>query len=148
MRELGGAIYRISLLIRLYRTIEQSSSSETELSEREILLMEFLGNKGELQVGSIGDFFKNLGASTISMTVSSLAKRKLLNKEFDPEDHRKAIISLSPKGKQLLEKIKDTKAQSYKELISALALTKQEKDVFEESLQRAINHFEEILLKG
>lgn len=59
------------------------------LAKNDGVSIDFLANK------------TNIGKSSITKSVKILEKKEFLTKEIDPEDNRKKIIRITPKGKEI-----------------------------------------------
>lgn len=56
--------------------------------------------------------------STVSRQVTMLASHGLLNKVVDPQDGRACMVSLSSEGARLVERLKVTRGEWFRELLS------------------------------
>ncbi|MFM7481740.1 MAG: MarR family winged helix-turn-helix transcriptional regulator [Candidatus Methylopumilus sp.] len=76
---------------------------KTGLSGAQLWVMQQVYNFNEI---SNAELAKNLTihVSTSSILVNKLIKKNLIEKTRDPKDERKIILTLSPKGKQLMAK--------------------------------------------
>ena len=80
----------------LYAGIE-----ETGLCDTDFRVLEALLNKGPLPVNTIGPKV-NLTPGSISVAVDRLFDRGLVSRVESPEDRRVRVVSLTPKGKELI----------------------------------------------
>src|SRR6201997_5009477 len=83
----------------LYAGLEETGIDETDFRILEVLL-----NKGPLPVNTIGPKV-NLTPGSISTAVDRLVDRDLVSRVESPEDRRVRIVSLTPKGKELVAPI-------------------------------------------
>src|SRR3979490_521863 len=83
----------------LYAGIE-----ETGLCDTDFRILEALLNKGPLPVNTIGPKV-NLTPGSISTAVDRLVERGLVSRVESQEDRRVRIVSLTPKGKELIAPI-------------------------------------------
>ena len=77
---------------------------ETGIDETDFRILEVLLNKGPLPVNTIGPKV-NLTPGSISTAVDRLVERGLVSRVESPEDRRVRIVSLTPKGKELIAPI-------------------------------------------
>jgi MarR family 2-MHQ and catechol resistance regulon transcriptional repressor len=80
----------------LYAGIEATGLSDTDFRILEALL-----NKGPLSVNTLGPKV-NLTPGSISVAVDHLLDKGLVSRVESPEDRRVRVVSLTPKGKQLI----------------------------------------------
>ena len=74
---------------------------ETGLDDTDSRILEALLNKGPLPVNTIGPKV-NLTPGSISVAVDRLLDRGLVSRVESPEDRRVRVVSLTPKGKELI----------------------------------------------
>jgi MarR family transcriptional regulator, 2-MHQ and catechol-resistance regulon repressor len=75
--------------------------AETGIDETDFRILEVLLNKGPLPVNTIGPKV-NLTPGSISTAVDRLVERGLVSRLESPEDRRIRVVSLTPKGKELI----------------------------------------------
>jgi len=75
--------------------------AETGIDDTDFRILEVLLNKGPLPVNTIGPKV-NLTPGSISTAVDRLVERGLVSRVESPEDRRIRIVSLTPKGKDLI----------------------------------------------
>ena len=80
----------------LYAGLEETGIDDTDFRILEVLL-----NKGPLPVNTIGPKV-NLTPGSISTAVDRLVERDLVSRVESPEDRRVRVVSLTPKGKELI----------------------------------------------
>jgi MarR family 2-MHQ and catechol resistance regulon transcriptional repressor len=83
----------------LYAGLEETGIDDTDFRILEVLL-----NKGPLPVNTIGPKV-NLTPGSISTAVDRLVEKGLVNRVESPEDRRVRVVSLTPKGKELIAPI-------------------------------------------
>src|SRR5246127_1457327 len=83
----------------LYAGLEKTGIDDTDFRILEVLL-----NKGPLPVNTIGPKV-NLTPGSISTAVDRLVERDLVSRVESPEDRRVRVVSLTPKGKELIAPI-------------------------------------------
>ena len=74
---------------------------ETGIDDTDFRILEALLNKGPLPVNTIGPKV-NLTPGSISVAIDRLLHRGLVSRVESPEDRRVRIVSLTPKGKELI----------------------------------------------
>src|SRR3989440_6148310 len=74
---------------------------ETGIDDTDFRILEALLNKGPLPVNTIGPKV-NLTPGSISVAVDRLLDRGLVSRVESPEDRRVRVVSLTPKGKELI----------------------------------------------
>jgi MarR family 2-MHQ and catechol resistance regulon transcriptional repressor len=83
----------------LYAGLEETGIDDTDFRILEVLL-----NKGPLPVNTIGPKVF-LTPGSISVAIDRLLDRGLVSRVESPEDRRVRIVSLTPKGKELIAPI-------------------------------------------
>jgi DNA-binding MarR family transcriptional regulator len=108
-------IYEISLRVRLFMTSKRAGNTAIDLTDRECLLLELIGMRENISISQISKLCSTVSNSTISTTITGLWKdRKLVDKKILPENQRITIVSLTAKGKRVLNEIKETQSEVYK----------------------------------
>jgi MarR family transcriptional regulator, 2-MHQ and catechol-resistance regulon repressor len=74
---------------------------ETGIDDTDFRILEVLLNKGPLPVNTIGPKV-NLTPGSISTAVDRLVERDLVSRMESPKDRRVRVVSLTPKGKELI----------------------------------------------
>src|SRR6266853_1190197 len=82
----------------------EESIKRTELGDSDFRVLEALLNKGPLPVNTIGPKVW-LTPGSISVAVDRLVKKGLVSRTDHPDDRRVRIVSLTPKGKELIAPI-------------------------------------------
>ena len=77
---------------------------ETGIDDTDFRILEALLNKGPLPVNTIGPKVY-LTPGSISMAIDRLLDRGLVSRVESPQDRRVRIVSLTPKGKELIAAI-------------------------------------------
>lgn len=151
--KLARSIYEVSLLTRLLKAriqLENAQETPEDLNEREILILDLLGERGELRVSDILEYFPKTAASTISSDLAKLGKRRkdgdrLIAKSINEENERERIISLTDEGKNKLAVVKKNRTPVFSTLIRMLALDEEKLKVFEEVLEDTVKRMREEL---
>src|SRR5258708_39971702 len=94
----------------LVKTLQAASKylyaglAETGIDDTDFRILEALLNKGPLPVNTIGPKVY-LTPGSISVAIDRLLDRGLVSRVESPEDRRVRIVSLTPKGKELIAPI-------------------------------------------
>ena len=100
--------------VRLYIASKVSEQKVGDLTDRETLILELVGMKGNMSISEIGSLYPTVSNSTISTTITKLWKdKKLVDKRILPENQRVTTVSLTEKGRNVLEEIKRTQAEVF-----------------------------------
>jgi DNA-binding MarR family transcriptional regulator len=139
-------IYDMAFRVRLYIASKISEQKVGDLTDRETLILELIGMIGNMSISEIGSLYPTVSNSTISTTITELWKsKKLVDKKILPENQRITSVSLTDKGKQVLEEIKRTQTEVYRTISESLGLSPDEVESFQVILKNAIGFFDETL---
>jgi len=119
---------------------------ETGIDDTDFLILEALLNNGPLPVNTIGPKVY-LTPGSISTAVDRLVERGLVSRVESPEDRRVRIVSLTPKGKELIApvfrkhaaEIKNVFAEASPKELQALETTLKKFGKRAESLGTGVN---------
>lgn len=139
---LAKLIDKMSYQMRLLKASQEDNAASLGLSERDLLLLNNLLEKGSSTISDIANADPTASISTISTAVTSLWRKKLLTKIADPDDQRTTIIELTQAGTEVITEYNLQRAQRFKALFKAIEMTDEEKEVFLRVLNRAVNYFE------
>lgn len=130
-----ASLERIS---QAFRVLLWQESKEYLLSPIQVQVLVFLHYHSDekCKVSYLADEF-NITKATISDTVKTLEQKKLINKEFEPQDSRSYIIRLSKKGKEIANKTSMFTREIYEPIDK---LNKNDKDNLLLSLLDIIRH--------
>ena len=131
-------INEIAVKMDLYKVRQEAKNSE-KYTEREILLLELIDVNKRMTVSEITSNFKVVSKSIVSSTISNFWKADIVNKDKDKENQRMTYVSLTSKGKKVLNAHRKNQNERFAFLIEAFDLSSEEKDVFERILKRAID---------
>lgn len=115
---------------------EFQTIKEGGLTPAQFGVLEALYNKGDLRIGEIIEKILTTSGN-ITVVIKNLEKEGLVKKALDPEDKRSAIISLTDKGKEVVEDILPNHIQNIKDIFSVL--TDEEKTVLKNILKKFKN---------
>lgn len=121
---------------RIHRKMRAKLSNE--LSQGEITIpqyhiLDYLHNKGESVMREIADYLF-VTPPAVTGLVDKLVKMQLIRRVFSPSDRRIIIISLTPKGKTVIAKIKNQSNELFGSLFKEFSV--QEKKSFLEVTQK------------
>src|SRR5438132_2566665 len=103
-RGLQGTDHVWLVMMKAMRALTRYAAAgieETGLGLSDFGVLEVLLNKGPLPVNTIGPKV-NLTPGSISTAVDRLVERGLVSRVESPEDRRIRVVSLTPKGKELI----------------------------------------------
>lgn len=144
--EFEKAINELSLRMRMIRAIQEDSAPSGALSERESLILQLLGERGQMTVTQIAEAWPNVSESTISMTITKLwRKLGLVSKTISPENQRITLVDLTAKGKKELETILAQRSERLKALFDSIHMTDEEKQVLISVCQRGVKMLDRFL---
>jgi DNA-binding MarR family transcriptional regulator len=142
-----GMIYDMAFRVRLYIAAKLSEEKRiNDLSDREALLIELIGTKGNMSISEISNFYPKVSNSTISTTITKLWKeKKLVDKNILPENQRITTVSLNDKGLEILEQIKQKQSDAFTTVAKSLGLNAEQNESFHSILESSIGFFDELL---
>ena len=139
-------IYDMAIRVRLYIASKISEQKVGDLTDRETLILELVGMKGNMSISEIGSLYPTVSNSTISTTITRLWKdKKLVDKRILPENQRVTTVSLTEKGQKVLEEIKRTQSEVFSTVTVSLGLEPDQVEYFQEILENAISFFDKTL---
>ena len=100
----------LAILIYLHRIVNHIDRhtallvNEPGLTLSQFAVLEALYHKGDLSIGSIKEAVLS-SDGTIPVVIGNLQKQGLVVKETDPKDRRRSIVSLTSKGRHIIEKV-------------------------------------------
>jgi DNA-binding MarR family transcriptional regulator len=144
--EFEKAINELSLRMRMIRAIQEDAAPSGALSERESLILQLLGERGQMTVTQVAEAWPNVSESTISMTITKLwRKLGLVSKTISPENQRITLVELTDKGKKELETIFEHRNERLKALFDSIHMTDEEKQVLISICQRGVKMLDQFL---
>lgn len=145
--EFEKAINELSLRMRMIRAIQEDAAPSGALSERESLILQLLGERGQMTVTQVAEAWPNVSEGTISMTITKLwRKRGLVSKTISPENQRVTLVELTAKGKKELETILAQRNERLKTLFDSIHMTDEEKQVLIGICQRGVKMLDRFLI--
>jgi len=144
--DLEKAILEISLRMRLLKAMQEDESPSAGLTERDVMILRLLNERGKMTVSQIAAAEPNVSDSTISTNITKLWRDKqMVSKTISPENQRTTIVELTDKGKKAIEVVNKQRAERFKTLFQAIEVTDDEKQVLLKILNRAIPFFDKHL---
>jgi len=140
-------IYDMAFRVRLYIAAKLSEEKRVhDLSDREALLLELIGTKGDMSISQVSNFYPRVSNSTISTTISKLWKeKKLVDKIILPENQRITTVRLTDKGRDMFERIKQKQSDVFTTVAQSLGLNAEQNESFHQILASSIGYFDELL---
>ena len=139
-------IYDMAFRVRLYMASKVSEQKVGDLTDRESLIIELIGMKGNMSISEIGSLYPAVSNSTISTTITKLWKdKKLVDKRILPENQRVTTVTLTDKGRQILKEIKHTQSEVFSTISVSLGLSPDQVEYFQDILKNAIRFFDETM---
>lgn len=114
--EAGELGYELIRLVKLLQSVKGQSHRLHPAVETTAYPMLFSLQEGPRRVSNLAECVHS-DTSTISRQVSALAAEGLLEKVADPEDGRVQMVSLTPGGKELLDRIRTARAEFFRNLL-------------------------------
>lgn len=144
--DLEKAILELSLKMRLLKAVQEENSPSENLTERDIMILQLLNERGKMSVSQIAAADPNASDSTISTNITKLWRdRNLVSKTISPKNQRTTIVELTEKGKKEIEIINKQRAERFNTLFHAINVTDDEKQVLLKIVKRAIPFFDKHL---
>ena len=139
-------IYDLAFRVRLYMASLISEKKVADLTDRESLILELIGMKGNMSISEIGHLYPTVSNSTISTTITKLWKdRKLVDKRILPENQRVTTVTLTEKGKKILSEIRRTQSDVFSTVTISLGLSPDQVENFQGIIEHAIGFFNKTL---
>ena len=143
---LEKGIREISLRMRLLRAMQEERSHSDDLTERDVMILELLNERGRMTVSQIAAADPNVSDSTISTNVTRLWRdKKMVSKTISPENQRITVVELTDKGKKAIELVNKQRAERFQALFEAIKVSDDEKQVLIRILNRANAFFDKYL---
>ena len=101
---------------REYKTIKEGG-----LTFSQFAVLEVLYHKGDLRVSEIIEKILSTGGN-MTVVIDNLAKDNLVKRYTDPEDRRASLISITEKGRKLMNEIFPKHVENVDEIFSVLSV--------------------------
>jgi DNA-binding MarR family transcriptional regulator len=107
------------LLTHLYRELSRAMSQHAGMSFSRLLVFHELMHEGEL---SQAELQKRLGmeGALVTRFVKQMETSGLVTRRADPKDNRFTLVSLTPKGREELEKMESLREKSESQLLRGI----------------------------
>jgi DNA-binding MarR family transcriptional regulator len=139
-------IYDMAFRVRLYIASKVSEKKVGDLTDRESLIIELIGMKGNMSISEIGSLYPSVSNSTISTTITKLWKDKqLVDKRILPENQRVTTVTLTEKGQKVFSEIRRTQSDVFSTVTVSLGLSPDQVGDFQEIIEHAIGFFDKTL---
>ena len=139
-------IYDLAFRVRLYIASKVSENKVGDLTDRESLIIELIGMKGNMSISEIGNLYPTVSNSTISTTITKLWKDKqLVDKRILPENQRVTTVSLTEKGQKIFSEIRRTQSEVFGTVAVSLGLAPDQVEGIQGILEHAIGFFDKSL---
>jgi DNA-binding MarR family transcriptional regulator len=140
-------IYDMAFRVRLYIAAKLPEEKRVhDLSDREALLLELIGTKGDMSISEVSNFYPRVSNSTISTTISKLwREKKLVDKIILPENQRITTVRLTDEGRDMFERIKQKQSDVFTTVAISLGLNAEQNESFHQILGSSIGFFDELL---
>ena len=139
-------IYDMAFRVRLYIASKVSEKKVGDLTDRESLIIELIGMKGNMSISEIGSLYPSVSNSTISTTITKLWKDKqLVDKRILPENQRVTTVTLTEKGQKVFSEIRRTQSDVFSTVTVSLGLSPDQVGDFQEIIEHAIVFFDKSL---
>lgn len=115
---------------------ELETIKESGLTTAQFGVLEVLYNKGDLRICEIIEKILTTSGN-ITVVIKNLEKDGLVKKNLDPKDKRSTIISITDKGKQIIEGILPNHIENISKIFSVL--TKEEQITLKNILKKFKN---------
>ena len=145
--KLGRLMSEFSAQIRRYRNQEYARQGVIEgMSERDLAILDMVFKKGQATFAEISHELHNANvpkssASSISQAISALyADRGFVDKRPNPKDQRQPIITLTEKGRVVVEKLHQARIRFLTVAREAMQLSNSESEIMERAFSRGIEY--------
>lgn len=116
--------------------LEYETIKESGLTVAQFAVLEALYNKGNLRIQEIIEKILTTSGN-ITVVIKNLEKDELVKKNPDPRDKRAAIISITDKGKEIIEGILPKHIENINKIFNILS--DQEKIILKDILKKFKN---------
>ena len=149
---LGRLMFDFAARVRWYRNYEMARAEVAAgLTERDLAILDFVQAKGSATFAEISRHLNmsNLpqaSASTISQTISALfVEHHLVEKRQNPQDQRQPIVTLTEKGKDIVEQVRQVRVKMLTQVKTSMELSDTEAMILEKAFTKGIENFDKIL---
>ncbi len=116
---------------------ESFKENYLDFSMEQYIMLNLINHKNNLTQQDLANHFQK-DKSLILRHVDILIKESYVERETDKDDKRKKILILTPRGKEVLERLKEIAKKVSEELLEGV--TDNEKNVFQAVIQKIQNN--------
>ena len=102
-RDITQSVAAVRRIMRILRVAEQRTQQETGVSAAQLLVLQHLGDSGALSLTELADR-TSTDRSSVTDVVERLVEQRLARRVRDPEDGRRACISMTARGRAILRR--------------------------------------------
>lgn len=148
----------LGAVVRPYMAKELAKAAGPGLTDRDVVLLQFVAEKGQTTFAEIADrvprdehfqIHREAGASgsRLSAALAALfSEHGVIKKEINPENQRQTIVTLTPKGRRIVDKVVETRSRVYQEIRRAMnPLSREEEAKLNELFVRTTENFKSFL---
>ena len=96
-----------------------------ELTFTQLRVLSALARRGSLRVSELAETF-DIGLAAASALADRMSRRGLITRRPDPEDRRIVRLELSPRGRQLLERMERVSTEHFEKLVGHMTPAERE----------------------
>ena len=132
--------------MRLLKTIQENGSALGSLTDRDLIILKLLDERGRLSVSEIIAANPHVSDSTISTDITKLwREKKMVSKTISPENQRVTMVELTQKGRDTVELIRKQRTDRLKAFFDAIEVSTSEREVLKRVFGRALAYLDEHL---
>jgi DNA-binding MarR family transcriptional regulator len=137
--EIPEMLEQVAIRMRQFR-------KSSGVPERHLAILELLKDGG-MNVSKITAIYGNASESTISTTITKLWDKGYVEKTIDRSNQRVTTVTLTEKGKHLLEKMTKQRKEGFYFFLKGLNANQEEEEIIRKLLTRAISFYDTVLAK-
>jgi len=99
---------------------DQFQCKDLELTVSQLRFLKAVNDLGEAGMRSISDAL-SIAPPSATMTADGLVSAGLISRRDDPSDRRVVLVTLTPKGKNLMRRFLDAKRSRWREIMESLS---------------------------
>jgi len=129
------------------KAMQEKNSTNGLISERELIILNLLREKGQTNVSEISAAEPSVSYSTISTDITRLwREKKLVQKTIDPANQRVTLVELTEKGRRIAEEMQGQRDVRLKKLYEAMNPNPDEEQIIIGVFDRAASYFDKLLV--
>ena len=124
---------------------------EVRLDERDLSILDVVAQHGPLQFGEIAEHLQvrrktGTSVSRISNAAAILfSEHGVIKKEVNPKDQRQHIAVLTPKGRQILDRVEKARTRVYEEIRTVMDINDDEALWLRKVFEQAADNFRKLV---